>query len=160
MDEVTLILADAPFLEADEQYPARVKFVFQIDDVSSDDDEQYIGREHWVFANMPAGKSGKLKSNSNMYKILEGLSGGEFDPGDEPDTDDYVGKKYVGDFKREQKQEMVSKGVFKPKFNDDGTPVKKTVLRNLRPLRPRSSRRSATAEVQSEHDWDKLPNAS
>ncbi len=154
MNDVSLLLAAADFLEADEQYSARIKFIFAIEDVSDEEHEVHIGKEHWVYANMPAGKSGKLKSNSNLYKILEGLSGGDFDPEDEIDTDEYVGKKFIGDFKREQKQEMVAPGKFVPKFDANNQPVKKTVLRNVRPLRPARTPRPKAEPVQTEHDWE------
>jgi hypothetical protein len=161
MRGVTLLLKEDEFLEAEGRFKDRIKFVFEILDVEDEDDREHVGKEHWVYANMPAGKSGKLSARSTLYELLEGMSGGEFDPDDEIDTEEYVGNKFTGDFKRVQRQKNVGsdeKPKFAPAFDDDGRPIKKTVLQNLQPRRPRNKR--ATAEVQSEHDWDKLPNAS
>jgi len=154
MNDVTLLLAAADFLAADKEYADRLKFIFKIEDVPDEEHEVHIGKEHWVYANMPAGKTGKLKANSNLYKVLEGLSGGDFDPEDEIDTDEYVGKKYIGDFKREQRQEMIAPGKFVPKFDANNQPVKKTVLRNVRPLRPARASRPKAEPEQTEHEWD------
>jgi hypothetical protein len=152
MRDVTLRLKDAPFHPKDERYEDRVQFIYEIVDVEDEEHEEHIGKEHFVYATMPGGKTGELHPRSNMYQILEGMSGGEFNPKDEIDTDDYVGKLYVGDFKREPAQRLEGTK-FVTYNNDDGTPAKTTKLRNLRPKRT-SRKRPAAEPVQTEHDWD------
>lgn len=151
MDDVELLLASADFFPAEPEkgYKDRLKFVFQITGGEEAEELDKVGQEHHVYANMPSGKTGKLSSRSNLYKLLEGMSGGDFDPDDEIDTDEYVGKKYRGDFKRVQSQKMVGPGKFVPAFDEDGKPIKKTELQNLKPLK----RRKPAVKAQEEFDW-------
>ena len=154
MRGVELFLESADFQPAEGNYKDRIKFVYEI--TGGNAEAEHVGKKHFVWANTPGGKSGKLSPNSNLYELLEGMSGGEFNPDDEVDTDDYVGRKFLGDFKREPKKKNAGTPQA-PQFvadidPDTGKPRKKTVLRNLQPLQPR--RRPAAAPAQEEMDWD------
>jgi hypothetical protein len=147
MRDVVVLCKSIEFFEADETYQDRLKFTFQIERVGDEEHEEHIGAEHFVYANMPQGKTGKLSPRSNLYKLLEAMSGGEFDPDDEIDTDPYEGKRFHGDFKRVPKMKKVG-DKFVTDFNEDGTPKKKTELTNIRPVRARKR------PVQDEFDWE------
>lgn len=151
MRDVEISLNSAVFLAKDDKFADRIQFDFEVTGGDDAEDTNSIGKPHTVWANMPQGKTGKLSPRSTLYQLLEGMSGGEFNPDDELDTDEYVGRKYVADFKRVQKQKNVGtqeKPVFAPAFADDGTPLKKTQLTIRGPVRAR--RRKA----QEEFDWE------
>jgi hypothetical protein len=149
MRGVTLLLQEAAFLPADGTYDDRIKWVFEI--VGGPDVPDGIaGRTHWVFTNMPKSKSGAISTNSNLYEILEGVSGGEFDPGDIVDTDDYVGRNYTGDFKRVQTKKQTANG-WVPAFDEDGKPIKKIKLVNLFPV---AEAPPAATRGQRSYDWN------
>ena len=150
MRDVLLLCKDIDVLPADDKFDDRLKFVFEILEVEEEEHDEHVGKEHWERPNLPKGKSGKLSERSNLYKLLEGMSGGTFDPGQEINTDDYVGKKFIGDFKRRTKKKNIGTPTspnFVDDIGEDGKPNKKTVLENLRPVREKRQR--ATATVQS-----------
>lgn len=162
MEDVDLLLKTAEFMPAEGDYSDRIRFDFEVTggedaEEATDADGQVIVGQTWsVYANMPQGREGKLSPRSNLYQLLEGMSGGDFDPDEEIDTDDYEGKRFRGDFNRVQAQERVEtngKAIFRPKFDANGKPVKKTKLENVRPARKRKS-------AQRDFDWENEEAAS
>lgn len=151
MRNVRWFLQSAEFMEADDNYDSdRIKWVFEI--VGGDvPDDEFIGKTHWVYTNMPKDPN-NISTRSNLYQLVEGMSGGEFNPGDSFDTDDYVGQEYTGDIRREQAKQQVGNKWVDAK-NDDGTPRKKSVLRNLYPA-PKQTRERATRQRSYEFDDD------
>lgn len=153
MPDTRLYLQQVEFLDAETTdkgiyYDARLKFSFEILEVEDPDHDEWVGEVFPVYGNMPKGKSGKLATNSNLFEILEGLSGGSFDPGDEIDTDIYEGKEYIGDFKREVKKVKTDSG-----WIPDPDGAKTTKLRHLRPVRPKRQRAQREEPVQNKV-WD------
>jgi hypothetical protein len=157
MRDVDLLCKDIEYLEANETYPSpRLKFIYEVeggDDVA----DEFIGEQHFVYANLPRSKSGKLSPRSTLYALLEGMAGADFDPDDEVDTDDYIGWRGKGDFKKVPAKTNIgtqAKPNFVTKKDEDGNVVKKTELVNLRPRRTAKPKRRQQAEEQEEFDWE------
>lgn len=147
---VVWYLQPCELLSADDKYRQdRLKWPFEA--ISGIDDE-FVGKVFNIYTNMPTGNT--VSTRSNLYAVLEGVSGSEFEPGDEIDTSEYEGKYYTGDLKREQAQENVGTQdapKFQPKFVD-GKPVKKTVLKNLFPTDD-PTERTRPQRQQSGYKW-------
>ena len=156
--DVKLYLQDAEFMEADREkgYGDRVRWDFELVD-GPDLDDELVGKVFPVYTNLP-GPGKDVHPRSNLYKILEGVSGGTFDPGDEIDTDIYVGKDFIGDFHLVNQQERIP-GSEPARFRDkvdpqSGKTIKKSELTNIHPPRPAKPERAPRSRRQETFDWD------
>jgi hypothetical protein len=146
MRNVRWYLQSAELLPADTEqgYKPRIKWVFEI--VGGDvPDDSFIGKTHHVYTALPPDPN-KLSTRSNLYELVEGMSGGEFEKGDELDTDDYVGKEYTGNIKREPKRIQQGSNWI------DSSTEKVSKLRDLFPAPQRQARASGTK--QRGYDWE------
>lgn len=154
--DVEMLLKDALFVPADERFNDRIEWQFELLDGPDLADED-VGYVHKVWTDMPQSKSGEVSPRSNLYEVLEGVSGGTFDPKDAVDTDDYVGKKYIGDFKRVERKERDG-NAWVTKRDENGAILYKSKLVNIHPPRParppRRTRRVEEPVEQDEFDWD------
>jgi hypothetical protein len=143
MRNVRWYLQSADFMPAEDGYKARIKWVFEI--VGGDvPDESFIGKTHHVYTTLPDDPD-KLSTRSNLYELVEGMSGGEFEKGDEIDTDDYVGKEYTGNIKREPKRIQQGSNWV------DSSTEKVSKLRDLYPAPQRQER--ASGGKQRSYNW-------
>lgn len=149
---VRWFLQPCEILPADEKFRTdRLKWPFEA--VSGVPDE-FIGKVFNIYTNMPTGDT--VSPRSNLYKVLEGVSAEEFEPGDEIDTGVYEGREYTGNLKREQRQKNIGTQEvpkFAPSFDDDGKPIKKTVLVDLYPAPEETPARGASR--QSGYNWNR-----
>lgn len=134
------------------------RFDWRLDDGPDLEDED-VGRIWSIYTNYP--KPGKKPHpSSNLYAQLEAVSGGTFDPDNEEeiDTDQYIGHKYLGDFKDEPAKARQG-NEFVIRKDENGRTMMKSKLVNIRPPRrenPARRRRSAPQPepTQDEFDWD------
>ena len=139
----------------------RLRFSFLLDDPDYDDGDsedvdaaiQQASEDEFVHVesvNVPQGRVGK---RTKMYKIVKGLSGGDFEEGDRVDLSPYLNKHYLVDFEHVDKQTKVG-DAFEIVRDERGRPIKKAAISKLKPEKRTKKASTKTRKVEAQVEPD------